>query len=101
MTIGDKIRLLRKEKGLTQQELAKCMKMSDGNLSKYELGRLEPSTDTIKMLADFFNVSTDYLLGLSPDRTDTNNTKSNPIKKSSIPISAQVPICLLYTSALH
>ena len=90
MTIGEKIRLLRKEKGLTQQELAKCIKMSDGNLSKYELGRLEPSTDTIKMLADFFNVSTDYLLGLSTDRTKAN--KSNPIKKSSIPISAQVPI---------
>ncbi len=91
-SLGDRIRFLRKEKGLTQQELAKCIHMSDGNLSKYELDKLEPNIDSIKLLASFFNVSTDYLLGLSTDRTDANNTKSNPIKKSSIPISSQVPI---------
>lgn len=57
---------LRKSKGLTQVDLCRRLSISQASLSGWERGRHEPDFDTINMLAEFFGVSTDYLLG----RTD-------------------------------
>lgn len=56
---------LRKEKGLSQYSLADKLGCSRGLISNYEQGRREPDFNTLLKLADYFNVSTDYLLGKS------------------------------------
>lgn len=51
---------------MSLKELAAQFGLSHSTLSKYETGSRHPDPDTIIMLAKYFNVSTDYLLGLSP-----------------------------------
>lgn len=60
-----KIKELRVEKGIDQQTLAQALKIGKGSISNWEVGRTEPSIDYILSLADYFEVSTDYLLGRS------------------------------------
>lgn len=66
MTLGDKITQLREEAKLTQEELADKIGITRAALSHYEKNRREPDYETLKKFADFFNVSTDWLLGRSP-----------------------------------
>jgi len=58
-----KLRDLRKSKGLTTTELGKIIGCSNPTITNYELGNRKPDPETLKKLADFFNVSVDYLLG--------------------------------------
>ena len=68
MDFKDRLVSLRKENGLTQEEFAKKIGYTRTAVSAWEIGRNEPSNaDTIK-IANFFNVSTDYLLGKSDIR---------------------------------
>lgn len=60
---------LRKQKGLTQEQLAKQLGFTRGQVSNYEQGTREPDFETLKKIADFFNVSADYLLGRTDDPT--------------------------------
>lgn len=62
---ADRLKLLRKEKKLTQVEFAKIIKVAPSTIGMYEVGNREPNIATIKIIADFFNVSSDYLIGLS------------------------------------
>lgn len=59
----ENIRELRKESGLTQKQLAIKVDIPETTYQAYELGRNEPSLDTLTKLADVFEVSIDYLLG--------------------------------------
>ena len=63
--IAEKIKALRTEKCLTQQELANKIEVSKNSVSLYETGKKYPSLVTLCKIATVFNVSTDYLLGLS------------------------------------
>lgn len=68
MEFKDRLIKLRKELNLTQEELAQKIGYTRTAISAWEIGRNEPSNaDTIK-LADYFGVSTDYLLGKSDIR---------------------------------
>jgi len=60
-----RLKQLRLEIGLTQGELAKLLNVELAAISKYETGRVQLKEDYIKILSDFFNVSSDYLLGNS------------------------------------
>lgn len=71
MTLGDKIKLLRKESGLTQLELGDKLGLSKANISKYEANVHEPSIETLNKLSDLFNVSVDFLLGRTSVRNHT------------------------------
>lgn len=65
MEIVSKILIeLRKEKGLTQQEVADYLKIDRSNYSKYELAKLEINIDMLRKLSKLYDVSTDYILGL-------------------------------------
>lgn len=64
--LGEIIAELRKDKHLLQKDLADYLNISVGTVSNYETGAHEPDFKTLCTLADFFQVSTDYLLG----RTD-------------------------------
>lgn len=60
--LGARIAALRKEKGLSQAELARRLKVSPSAIGMYEQGRREPSGQTLVAMAELFGVSTDYLL---------------------------------------
>ncbi|GED04325.1 helix-turn-helix domain-containing protein [Bacillus atrophaeus] len=63
--LSDRLVELRKSKKLTQQGLANRLKITRSSLSQYEIGKRQPDYETLKKIADFFEVSTDYLLGYS------------------------------------
>ncbi len=63
-SIGERIKQLRENKGLTQAQLAKEFKLSRSAVNYWEMGLSVPSTQYIIELAKFFNVSADYLLGI-------------------------------------
>ena len=56
---------LREDNDLTQSQLAQIIMQSKSTISKYENGQIEPNIQTIIALAKYFNVTTDYLLGIS------------------------------------
>ena len=58
---------MRLDKELTQLQLAQGLNWIQTKVSKLELGNLEPDTSTLIKLSRFFDVSSDYLLGLSND----------------------------------
>lgn len=65
--IGERLLELRKDAGLTQNELAAILKINKHSISSYEREKSEPP-DAIKIeMARFFRVSVDYLLGLTDD----------------------------------
>lgn len=59
-SLGERITFLRKEKGLSQRKLMEILEFD--NLSKYEKNQRKPNYEILKRIADFFNVSTDWLL---------------------------------------
>jgi transcriptional regulator with XRE-family HTH domain len=63
ITIGERIKELRIEKGLFQQDLAEKLGVIQTCVSAYEKNRVRPSYEVLILLADIFEVSTDYLLG--------------------------------------
>ena len=60
---GDRLKVLRNEKNMTQSELAKLLEVSASTIGMYEQGRRDPDTKTLTFLAEYFGVSIDYLLG--------------------------------------
>ncbi|BES66088.1 XRE family transcriptional regulator [Gottschalkiaceae bacterium SANA] len=62
MEFGTRLRALRKEKNMTQEELAILINSTKANISKYETSKVEPNIETIRFFADYFDVSVDYLL---------------------------------------
>lgn len=64
-----RLKTLREDRGINQQRLAVELNVSQAMISKYELGLSEPDISTIKRIAAFFGVSTDYLLEVSNDKT--------------------------------
>lgn len=63
MILPEMIAELRKDKGLLQKELAQLLGVSIGTISNYETGVHNPEIETLIKLADYFNVSVDYMLG--------------------------------------
>lgn len=67
--LGENIRRLRQERGLCQEDLGRRIGASKQSVSNWENGNIAPSIDLLIRLADFFGVSTDYLLGREERRT--------------------------------
>lgn len=67
MTFGKRLRILRKNRNLTQKDLADRFNVGESTIGMYERDEREPSFEFVKQLADFFNVTTDYLLGRTDD----------------------------------
>ncbi|NSW91337.1 MAG: helix-turn-helix transcriptional regulator [Firmicutes bacterium] len=61
--IGNRIKQLRKENNLTQNQFASLFGLYDSTISQYENGKREPEYDTLIKIANKFNVSIDWLLG--------------------------------------
>lgn len=61
---GVRIKELRKEKGLSQKELAEILNVDFRTISFWETERYEPNINQIMEICSFFNVSADYIIGI-------------------------------------
>lgn len=82
MDLTKTLKMLREERGICQKELALYLNVTIGTVSNYENGIHSPDLDTLCRLADFYGVSTDYLLGRTRYRA---------------PLTLDQPICRSYT----
>jgi len=62
MKLGEKIRFLREEKGISQQAMADTLSLNRVTVTGYEIGRRTPDIFTLKKIAEYLNVTIDYLL---------------------------------------
>lgn len=67
--LGTHLKSLRKSRGITQKQLAQAIGASERGIQQYELGERKPAYDMLIALADYFDVSLDYLVGRSSDPT--------------------------------
>lgn len=64
---GERLKYLRTEKGIGQNLLAEQLQLSNASVSYWETGKQIPSAEVVFKLAIFFNISADYLLGITND----------------------------------
>ena len=83
MEFGNILSDLRNKAKITQQELANVLGISRGTIGMYEIGKRDPDTETLKKIAQYFNVSIDYLLGNSNDK-NIDESKISEIDKKLI-----------------
>jgi len=69
--LSERIKNLRKSKNLTQKQLAEILGVTSENYQKIEYGQRRPSLDNLLILADYFDVSLDYLTGRT-DKKEVN-----------------------------
>jgi transcriptional regulator with XRE-family HTH domain len=62
-TFAERLKLLRTERELTRLALSKLTGISHSSINMYERGEREPGLETLEIIADYFNVDMDYLLG--------------------------------------
>lgn len=63
MGLGNTLKKLRLQKKMSQEDFAKMLGINRGTYAQYEIDRRTPDYETLKKIADFYHVSTDYLLG--------------------------------------
>lgn len=69
---GDRLSELRKDKGLTQEKFGQIINVNRDSISTYETNKSEAPYDVIIKIAKYFNVSLDYLFGLTDDPISYN-----------------------------
>lgn len=92
--LSERLRGLRKEKGVSQAEVAKYIGMSKSSVNMHERGERKPEVETLWAYADYFDVDTDYLIG----KTDVKNQYQYAMKYAmnniNIPATKDViPAC--------
>ena len=71
MTMGERIKQLRKENGMTQTALAEALGVTKGTVSTWETNSRTPNFETLHKMCDMFQRRLDYILGRSDDATPT------------------------------
>lgn len=74
---SDRLKYLRSTEDLTQRDLAIKLGITSGAVGMYESGKRFPDNTILNKIADYFNVSTDYLLGRTDDHTLVRNVDQN------------------------
>lgn len=69
--IGKRLKMLREELGLSQKELGAKLSVSSSTIGMYEVDKRTPDANMIERIADFFQVSADYLLGRTRNRNNS------------------------------
>lgn len=75
MTIGTRLQTLRKERHLTQSDVAKALGISQQSYGRWETDKVKPSPAKLTQLATYFDVSTDYLLNSDTDDIDLSEVE--------------------------
>lgn len=78
--MSNRLKKLRKEKGLTQNDLAKVLNTNQSQYGKYENGKTNLSIENAKILAEYFGVSIPYLLGLDNDSCIDGSKNMTPFQ---------------------
>lgn len=82
ITFAERLKAERKKNNITQTQLAEKLYLDRSSISKYESGKQIPETPTLEKLADFFDVSIDYLLGKTDIRNYEDNSSLNSINEN-------------------
>lgn len=80
MKFGDRLRALIEEQNITQKELSNIINIAPSTVSSYVQNNREPDFETLEMFADFFKVSTDYLLGYKSENFKITNQESDLLR---------------------
>lgn len=94
MTLGEKITDLRKKRGLSQEELAITLGVSRQAVSKWEVGDAKPDTDKVVALADYFDVTTDWLLRDIEPQQSTHCRTDAPLSPTQARTGAPLLLCM-------
>lgn len=90
----NRLKEIRERKGLTQKEVAEFLGRGVGSYANYETSRRDMDTETLMMLAEYFGVTTDYILGRSREeelKSKANETKVDELlMKEAIRIAEQI-----------
>lgn len=86
--LGQRLRELRIEHKLTQADIGKLLGVGKTSVSGYELGDRDPSSDALIKLSNYFGVSTDYLLGVSKERNNSEDLLAAHLDKDYKNLSA-------------
>lgn len=70
---SERVKKVRKEAGLTQKELAQILKLSSGTVAMWEMGKRNPSRESLVGFSRIFNAPTDYLLGFTDELPNVKN----------------------------
>lgn len=100
---AERLKMLRENKNVSQTQIADFLKISKQTYNNYERAIREPDFETIKKLAEYFNVTTDFLLGNTNDITPQNATKKATPKNSVTPLKKFLLMQerLLQTKSFH
>lgn len=66
LSFGERLKMARERRGLTQAQVMRLTNISDKSLSRYETNSTTPDPETIQVLVRLYDVSTDFILGFSP-----------------------------------
>ena len=89
MTTGQKIAALRKQKDLSQRELAEVLEVSHQAISKWESEAAVPGADALKKLSKFFEVSMDYFVSAEQQQEESNIDLPEPQQEMATTIEAK------------
>ncbi len=89
MRLDEKLVHLRKEKGLTQLELAEAVKVSRQAVSKWESGGGTPSTENLRGLSELYGVSVDYLLNEEERKPENGHAPMDELGNSPAPVKEE------------
>lgn len=79
MDLGNILSKLRKSKGLNQREFANSFGVSNGAVAMWETNKRQPDIDTLIKIANFYNVSLEYLIGVPSTSSDQLSSDLSPI----------------------
>lgn len=79
-----RLRQLREEKHESQQKLAMILNISQAMISRYELGQGHPDINTLKVLAEHYGVTVDYLIGYSDSRLPLNRSDFSETEQEAL-----------------
>lgn len=74
---AERLKELRKEKNMTQVQLAEALGVSKGTIAMWEIGKREPNFETLNRLSDIFDKRIDYILGYSNDASSPQFTEED------------------------
>ena len=100
MKLGEKIAQLRKDKNMTQSELAEKMCITDKAVSKWERNLSSPDIRTIKKLAEVFDVSIEELMGEVAETAENENKTKNLIMLVLRCVAFALPVAVLVMSII-
>lgn len=88
---SERLRKLRRERNLTQTELANSLNVSNGTIAMWETEKRQPDLDMVSKIASFFNVSVDYLMGR--EQKVDNNVAGVQLERQTvrIPVYGTIP----------